>query len=103
VSATAPPALSNREEERWERVMQGGVWLLDPERDARLIQHLEMSGHVYFVGRLGGIRVLILENTRAESEADGTHTLLFGEATPPASRPSDPFPACAAERNRKPA
>jgi hypothetical protein len=38
------------------------------------------KGNRYFVGRMGGVRVLVMENSRAESERDGTHTLFFAEA-----------------------
>jgi hypothetical protein len=55
-TATAPPALSDREEARWERVQQGGVWLLDPSRDAKLIRHLEWSGQVCRIALVLAVR-----------------------------------------------
>ena len=37
------------------------------------------AGRTYFVGRLGGLRVVILENTRPD-DGDHTHSLLFSVA-----------------------
>jgi hypothetical protein len=60
----APPALSQREEARWERVQQGGVWLLDPVRDATLIRHLEWSGQVRH------LHLVVASRDRAEMGAN---------------------------------
>ena len=39
------------------------------------------KGNEYFVGRLGGVKVLVLENQDKQSDADPTHCLFFAEAT----------------------
>ena len=46
----------------------------------RLWEKVSAKGNRYLIGRLGGIRALILENTRPEPGDDSTHTLMFAEA-----------------------
>jgi hypothetical protein len=47
---------------------------------AKLWEKTSAKGNRYFVGRMGSLRVLVLENNRRESDADNTHTLMFAEA-----------------------
>lgn len=54
----------------------------------KLWQKASRSGTVYYVGRLGGLRVLVLPNSRRETDGDHTHTMMFAEA-PPTTRPID--------------
>lgn len=35
------------------------------------------TGNTYFVGRLGGMRVMVLVNSRRQSDNDPTHNLVF--------------------------
>jgi hypothetical protein len=52
----------------------------------RLWEQTSQKGNRYLVGRMGGLKVLILENTRPAEGDTSTHTLFFGEA---AKRPQD--------------
>ena len=49
-----------------------GAYALEPEP--------QRNGKDFLVGRLGGCRVLILENDRQEGEDGNTHWLLLGKA-----------------------
>jgi hypothetical protein len=40
------------------------------------------KGGQYFAGRLGGVKVLILENRDRKSDADPSHNLFFVESAP---------------------
>jgi hypothetical protein len=63
----------------------------------------------YMIGRMGSVRVLVLENNRRESDADNTHTLMFAEAPPydgtrsqaTPAEPSHSTPAPAHRRARR--
>jgi hypothetical protein len=46
----------------------------------RLWEKLSAKGNRYLIGRLGGVRVLVMPNTRPESGDDSTHTLFFTDA-----------------------
>jgi hypothetical protein len=46
----------------------------------RLWEKTSAKGNRYLIGRMGGVRVMVLENNRRESEGDNTHTLMFAEA-----------------------
>ena len=48
---------------------------------AGLWRRTSAKGNEYFVGRLGGVKVLVLENHDKQSDADPTHNLFFAEAT----------------------
>jgi hypothetical protein len=52
----------------------------------RLWERTSAKGNRYLTGRLGGLKVLIMENTRPAEGDDSTHTLFFGEA---AQKPRD--------------
>lgn len=59
-----------------------------------------MNGDDYMVGRMGGVRVLVMLNKRPESEGDATHVLMFTEA--PQSGQASQAPANApAQRGAK--
>lgn len=47
---------------------------------AGLWRKTSAKGNEYFVGRLGGVKVLVLENRDKQSEGDPTHNLFFAEA-----------------------
>lgn len=49
-------------------------------RAARLWAKVSGKGRPYMVGRMGGLRVLVMENAERTSEKDPTHWLLFGPA-----------------------
>jgi hypothetical protein len=38
------------------------------------------TGRPYLIGRLGGLRVLILENSRREGAGDASHLMMIAEA-----------------------
>jgi hypothetical protein len=46
----------------------------------RLWEKVSAKGNRYLIGRLGGVRVLVMPNTRAQSGDDSTHTLFFTDA-----------------------
>ena len=48
---------------------------------AGLWRRTSAKGNEYFVGRLGGVKVVLLENRDKQSDADPTHNLFFAEAT----------------------
>ena len=48
---------------------------------AGLWRRTSAKGNEYFVGRLGGVKVLVLENRDWQSDSDPTHHLFFAEAT----------------------
>ena len=45
----------------------------------KLWEKTSAKGNRYLIGRMGGVRVLVLENNRRESDGDNTHTLMFAE------------------------
>ena len=47
---------------------------------AKLWRKTSKNGNDYFVGRLGGVKVLVMENRDHQSENDPTHFLFFAEA-----------------------
>jgi hypothetical protein len=56
----------------------------------RLWEKVSASGNRYLVGRLGGVKVLVMVNNRPKGEGDATHTLLFiARAIAPAQRIAD--------------
>jgi hypothetical protein len=46
----------------------------------RLWERTSAKGNRYLTGRLGGLKVVILANTRPAEGDDSTHTLFLGEA-----------------------
>jgi hypothetical protein len=54
----------------------------------KLWEKTSASGNTYLVGRMGGVRVLVLQNNRPEGDSDATHVLMFTEAAPMQPRPS---------------
>ncbi len=62
-----------------------------------LWERTSAAGRHYLVGRMGGVKVLVLENGKRQSDSEPCHYLCLGEAPPRASmdRP-------AAERKAKP-
>jgi hypothetical protein len=75
---------------------------------AKLWEKTSAKGNRYFVGRMGSVRVLVMENNRPEGENDASHILFFTDApqrsqvTP--AEPSHPAPAPVhrrAQRNGK--
>ncbi len=47
---------------------------------ARMWAKQSAKGTTYYVGRMGGARVMLLENTRRQNADDNTHTLVVCEA-----------------------
>jgi hypothetical protein len=47
------------------------------------------KGGQYFAGRLGGVKVLILENRDRKTDADPSHNLFFVESAPKPANASD--------------
>ncbi len=47
---------------------------------AKLWSKTSKNGNDYLVGRLGGVKVLVMENRDRQSENDPTHFLFFAEA-----------------------
>lgn len=56
--------------QRGQRVKLGGVWI-----------KTSAKGNVYFTGRLGAARILIMENNRRQSDADPSHEVFLCEVT----------------------
>jgi hypothetical protein len=52
-----------------------------PIEACRLWEKTSAKGRRYLTGRLGGVRVLVLENAKASGD-DHTHVLLFAAAPP---------------------
>ncbi len=46
----------------------------------RLFEKTSVKGNRYLIGRLGGVRVLVMPNTRPEPGDESTHTLFFTDA-----------------------
>jgi hypothetical protein len=55
---------------------------------AKLWEKTSAAGNVYLVGRLGGVRILILRNRAAGTENEPDWHLFFAEPTPPATSTS---------------
>ena len=49
---------------------------------AKLWRRTSGKGTEYFAGRLGGVKVLVMENRDRQGDDDATHVLLFAEARP---------------------
>jgi hypothetical protein len=49
---------------------------------AGLWMNTSAKGKQYFSGRLGGVKILILENRDRKTDSDPSHTLFFVEAAP---------------------
>ena len=47
----------------------------------RLWEKTSAAGRKHLVGRMGGVQVLVFENTRRDGDDTSTHSLMFGEAT----------------------
>lgn len=58
---------------------------------AGLWRKTSAKGNDYFIGRLGGCRILIFENRDRKDDADPSHHLFFADA------PAKPKPAATAE------
>jgi len=54
-------------------------------KPAGLWKRKSQKGADYFAGRLGGVKILILENRDRQVENDPTHWLCFTEPTPAAT------------------
>jgi len=54
-------------------------------RAAGLWKRTSQRGADYFAGRLGGVKIVILENQDRQTENDPSHWLCFTEPTPAAS------------------
>jgi hypothetical protein len=66
----------------------------------KLWEKTSAKGNRYLIGRMGGVRVMVMTNTRPESENDASHVLMFAEAPPygqsqaaTPAEPSQPKPA----------
>jgi hypothetical protein len=79
---------------------------------AKLWEKVSAKGNRYLVGRMGGARILVMENTRPEDGDTSTHTLMFAEAPSRAttgrqaassepSHPTSPRPAVQRDRPRR--
>lgn len=77
---------------------------------AGLWRRTSAKGNEYFAGRLGGVKVVILENRERASDGDPTHFLFFADgqaaakptaadSRPPASKPARAKPVA---RTRRP-
>jgi hypothetical protein len=53
----------------------------------RLWEKTSAKGDRYMVGRIGSLRVLVLENNRRDGDSDNAHKLMFAE---PLQRDSQP-------------
>lgn len=49
-------------------------------RATRLWEKTSAKGGRYLTGRLGGLRVLVMENRDRRDPEDASHVLMFGEA-----------------------
>ena len=63
----------------------------------KLWPKVSAKGNSYLIGRMGGVRVMVMANTRPEPGDNSTHVLMFAEApqrqaAPPAGQ-SQPEPA----------
>jgi hypothetical protein len=63
----------------------------------RLWKKTSASGHTYLVGRMAGVRVLVMANRKRDGEDAPTHVLLFGSAD------NQPRPTHAAQPPARPA
>jgi hypothetical protein len=52
----------------------------DPIKACGLWQRVSAKGRTYFAGRLGGLKVLVFENSDRKGENEPSHWLMFGEA-----------------------
>jgi hypothetical protein len=66
---------------------------------ARLWEKTSAAGNSYLIGRLGGVRVLILRNRDAGTEGEPDWHLFFADRVPRATEAS-PQPASAQPRQR---
>jgi hypothetical protein len=46
----------------------------------KLWEKVSAKGNRYLIGRMGGVRVMVMTNTRPEDENDASHVLMFAEA-----------------------
>jgi hypothetical protein len=60
---------------------------------AGLWQKTSARGNTYFVGRLGGLRIAILENHARSGENEPSHFLYFADGEAPRPETRDPAPA----------
>jgi hypothetical protein len=65
---------------------------------AGLWQKTSAAGNTYFVGRLGGVKILIFENRDRSDQNVPTHTLYFADGEAPRAETRDPVPASAPRR-----
>ncbi|MBL6457838.1 hypothetical protein JMJ55_21090 [Belnapia sp. T6] len=49
---------------------------------AKLWRRTSGKGTDYLAGRLGGVKVLVMENRDRQGDDDATHLLMFAEASP---------------------
>jgi len=71
----------------------------DKFRAASLWEKTSERGNRYFVGRLGGVRILIFENKDRKGESDPTHVLYFADGekrSEPSARGDRPAAAATA-------
>jgi hypothetical protein len=77
----------NAEPGRAERPrMSGGAML----KAAGLWQKTSAKGNVYWVGRLGGVKILILENRDRDAENEPSHHLFFVDGESARAAPNAP-------------
>jgi hypothetical protein len=62
-------------------------------RAANLWEKTSARGNTYYVGRLGGVKIVILANRDRENNNAPTHHLYFAEPNTDRSRPAEPQPA----------
>jgi len=75
----------------------------DPLFEAcRLFKKTSANGHTYLVGRMGGVRVLVMANRQRQGDDDATHTLLFSRATRREAAPKSEAPKSEAPPLRRP-
>lgn len=65
-------------------------------------QKVSAKGNTYFVGRLGGVRILIFENRDRSGENDPTHFLYFADGEKPRAEGSSVRTADQANSPRRP-
>jgi hypothetical protein len=65
----------------------GSCLTTSPFPACKLWEKTSAAGRRYLTGRLGGVRVLVMENAYPVAGDDSTHTLMFAAAAPWAAAP----------------
>lgn len=64
-------------------------------------QKTSAQGRVYYVGRWGGAKIVILENAERSSESDPSHNVFLTEPTAPQGRTPQETRRAAPQRRRR--